>query len=56
MKKKTERKISKKMEKILELSFKTTPEPKLHCLPFQIIYRILSCNYYVHKTKNIDSL
>lgn len=34
----------KKMENILELSFKTTPEPKLHWLPFQIIYRILSCN------------
>lgn len=35
--------IEKKMENILELSFKTTPEPKLHWLPFQIIYRILSC-------------
>lgn len=30
MEKKTERKISKKMENKLELSFKTTPEFKLH--------------------------
>lgn len=42
MEKKTEREISKKkMENILELSFKTTPEPKLHWLPFQIIYRTI---------------
>lgn len=29
--------IEKKMENILELSFKTTPEPKLHWLSFRII-------------------
>lgn len=55
-KKRQKGKYRKKMENILELSFKTTPEPKLHWLPFQRIYRILSCYYYVHKTKNIDSL
>lgn len=54
MEKKTEREISKKkMENILELSFKTTPEPKLYWLPFQIIYRKLSCNHFVHTTKTL---
>lgn len=53
MEKKTERKISKKK---MENIFKTTPGPKLHWLPFQIIYRKLSCNHFVHTTKNIDSL